>query len=243
MIPIVAIFNIPKSKETAYHIYKYKLMTYKERSGIKCVKVLIDNIKAVQNTAIAFVFLHQTCRSEEHLVRLVELFNNQQYSFNDERRIVQARIELNETKEYNSSNTRNSNNADIVVVTYQTLGHPKTYHTDHRSLANDLATLEQQERPSQSNETNNGSTNDQIPLAVNLATPEEIDDENHGSTCADDAKLATSWERFKSSPDDIEAIFREPRRHQNLELIAARYNLVIADDIAEAIKDYNKSIL
>ena len=236
MIPIIAIYNIPKSIEVAYNIYEYILRTYKDQSGIKCVKVLIDNIKAAQNTAIAFIFLHESRRTEEQLANLVELFDNREYSFNDETRIIQARVEWNQTKEYHSKNTRDSYNVDIVVVTYQALNQQIRYHTDHRSIANDLITME----------SNNGSTNNDDPyLADNLATPDQIDDDsNNGSTTINDAKPDSPQKHLKLSPSLIETILRSPRRNSNLEAIATQFNCVIADDLPEATEHFkDKSIL
>jgi hypothetical protein len=206
MIPIIAIYNIPKSIEVAYNIYDYILRTYKDQSGIKYVKVLIDNIKAAQNTAIAFIFLHESRRTEEQLASLVELFNNREYSFNDETRIIQARVEWNQTKEYHSKNTRDSHNVDIVVVTYQALNQQIRYHTDHRSITNDLIKME---------------SNDDPHLADNLAIPDQIDDDsNNVSTTIHDAKPDSPQKHLKLSPSLIETILRSPRRHSNLEAMA-----------------------
>jgi hypothetical protein len=98
----------------------------------------IDNVNAAHYTAIAFIFMHKTQKTSNQLApRAPRSFN----SFN-ETSVDQARVEWNNAEEKHSSNTRNSHDVDIGVVTYLVLESPILYHIDHRSVANDLITMD-----------------------------------------------------------------------------------------------------
>ena len=243
MIPVIAVYNIPKSIDVAYDIYQYILRNCGDQSGIKCIKVIIDNVKAAQNTAIAFILTRETMRTQEHLGSLVNLFDNQTYRFNNETRVLQARVEFNNPKEYHSSNTRNSINIDIVVVTYQNWEPRTHYHTNHRSVTKDLETMVQPlaDNPATTDQidganNNNGSTrNDDQSLADNPTTPEQIED---------GAKPNSTEKIVKLTPRMIEAILSNARPRRNLEAIASWLNYAIADDLPEGTDYYKeKSIL
>jgi hypothetical protein len=143
VIPVVAIYDIPKSQEAAYYIYNHILNIYGKQSGIKCVKVLIDNVKAITDNAIAFVFLHEDFKLESNFKKIVELFKKKTHVIENKKRILNASINFNTINDYYSRNTSNSNNADLVTITYQVKGEKSTYNNEQRSLFNDLANIEQ----------------------------------------------------------------------------------------------------
>jgi hypothetical protein len=109
-------------------------------------------------------------------------------------------VEFYNPKEYNSSNTRNSINIEIVVVTYQNWEPRTHYHTNHRSVTNDLETIVQPladnsaapEQIDDANNNNGPTRNDDQRLADNPATTDQIDgaNNNSGSTKNDDQSLA-----------------------------------------------------